>query len=39
LEIIKWNKFTAWITVRGLKTVVNLPEDLKTYLEDVSIES
>ncbi len=36
LETIKCNKFTVWITVRGLKTVVNLPEDLKAYLEDVS---
>ena len=31
LETIKWNELTIWSEVRGLKTVVNLPEDLKAY--------
>ncbi len=31
LETIKWSDFTIWSKVRGLKTVVNLPENLKAY--------
>ncbi len=28
---IKWNDFTIWNNVRGLETVINVPENLKAY--------